>query len=228
MTKDGNSEYEVKARISKARGAFAALRNIWKTNKISNRTKKILFKSTVLSVLLYSAESWKVTKGICQMLEVCKNKCLSRILRIYWPSKISNKGLHERTGIQPISVKVKRCRWRWIGYVCRMPLLSISRVAMHWTPGGKRARGDQTRHGEDQWSGKNSDGVEGQVTKLAVQCAENIGVLWLRPYVLSHMKINLTNIYIMVVLWKLVFHYPRMPLGTIKPPDFVTIQVTLL
>jgi hypothetical protein len=38
LTNDGNSEYEVTAAISKVRGAFAALMNIWKTNKISNRT----------------------------------------------------------------------------------------------------------------------------------------------------------------------------------------------
>ena len=77
-----NSESEIKARIRKARGAFAALTNIWKTNKISNRTRIRLFKSNVLSVLLYATESWKVTKGICQ------NKCLRTILRIYRPNKI--------------------------------------------------------------------------------------------------------------------------------------------
>ena len=70
ITKDGNSESEVKARINKARGAFAALKNIWKTNKTSNGTKHRRFKSSVLSVVLYAAESWKVTKCICQMLEV--------------------------------------------------------------------------------------------------------------------------------------------------------------
>ena len=136
----GNSESEIKARIRKARGAFAALNNIWKTNKISNRTKIRLFKSNVLNVLLYAAESWKVTKGISQTLEVFQNKCLRKILRIYWPNKISNTELHERTGMQPISLEVKRRRWKWIGHVCRMPLTSIRRVAMRWTPGGKRAR----------------------------------------------------------------------------------------
>ena len=48
-----------------------------------------------------AAESWKVTKGICQMLEVFQNKCLRKILRIYWPNKISNTELHERKGMQP-------------------------------------------------------------------------------------------------------------------------------
>ena len=150
VSTDGNSESEIKARIRKARGAFVALKNIWKTNKISNRTKIRLFKSNVLSVLLYAAESWKVTKGICQMLEVFQNKCLRKILQIYWPNQISNTELHERTGMQPISLEVKRRRWKWIGHVCRMPLTSIPRVAMRWTPGGKRARGDPRRHEGDQ------------------------------------------------------------------------------
>ena len=57
VSTDGNSESEIKARIRKARGAFAALKNIWKTNKTSNRTKIRLFKSNVLGVLLYAAES---------------------------------------------------------------------------------------------------------------------------------------------------------------------------
>jgi len=61
LKKDGNSECEVTARISKARGAFAVLKNIWKTNKISNITKIRLFKSNVLSVLLYAAQSWMAT-----------------------------------------------------------------------------------------------------------------------------------------------------------------------
>ena len=38
VSTDGNSESEIKAMIRKARGAFASLKNIWKTNKISNRT----------------------------------------------------------------------------------------------------------------------------------------------------------------------------------------------
>ena len=55
----------------------------------------------ILSVLLYAAESWKVTKGICHMLEVFQNKCLRRILHIFWPNKITNAELHERTGVLP-------------------------------------------------------------------------------------------------------------------------------
>ena len=90
VTTDGNTEAEIKTRINKARGAFAALKNIWKTKMISKKTKIRIFKSNVLSVLLYAAESWKVTKGICHMLEIFQNKCLRRILHIFWPNKITN------------------------------------------------------------------------------------------------------------------------------------------
>ena len=55
VTKDGNTEAEIKTMINKARGACAALKNIWKTKMISKKTKICIFKRNVLSVLLYSA-----------------------------------------------------------------------------------------------------------------------------------------------------------------------------
>ena len=141
VTKDGNTEAEIKIRINKARGAYAALKNIWKTKMIRKKTNIRIFKSNVLNVLLYAAESWKVTKGICHMLEVFQNKCLRRILYIFWPNKKTNAELHDRTGMLPVSLEVKKRRWRWIGHVNRMPPTSIPRIAMRWTPAGNRRRG---------------------------------------------------------------------------------------
>ena len=42
---------------------------------------------------------------------------------------------------RPVSLEVKQHRRRWIGHICRMPLIAIPRVAMRWTPDGKRKRG---------------------------------------------------------------------------------------
>ena len=70
VTKNGNTEAEIKTMTNKARGAFADLKNIWKTKMISKKPKKHILRSNVLSVLLYDAASWKVTKGIFHMLEV--------------------------------------------------------------------------------------------------------------------------------------------------------------
>ena len=76
---DGNSE-DVNYRLSKARGAYAALQNIWKFSKLNYTTKIRIFKANVLSVLLYGSKSLKVTKLICFKLDVFQRRCLRRIL----------------------------------------------------------------------------------------------------------------------------------------------------
>lgn len=57
ITTDGDSIADVLAQIFKATGAYADLRNIWRSAKISINTKMRIFKSKVLGVLLYGAES---------------------------------------------------------------------------------------------------------------------------------------------------------------------------
>ena len=52
MTKYGNTEAEIKTSINKARGAFAALKDIRKTKIISKKTKIRIFKSNVLSIAM--------------------------------------------------------------------------------------------------------------------------------------------------------------------------------
>ncbi|XP_061171309.1 uncharacterized protein LOC133180881 [Saccostrea echinata] len=66
VTSDGDTDKDIKARLSKARGAFISPKNIWKTNDISRRTKIRIYNSCVLSVLLHGAECWRMTEGDMQ------------------------------------------------------------------------------------------------------------------------------------------------------------------
>ena len=141
ITADGDSTADVESRIAKARGAFANLRSIWRSTSISTNTKIRIFKSNIIGVLLYGAESWKVTKNITQKLDVFQTRCLRRILKIFWPNTISNNELYQRTSTTAISVLIKQRRWNWIGHVHRMETTSIPKIAMRWTPPGKRSRG---------------------------------------------------------------------------------------
>ena len=141
ITTDGDCMTEINSRISKAGQAFGMLRNIWKTNNLSLQTKIKIFKSNVLSVLLYGSECWKTTTIIEQKLEVFQTKCLRRILRIFWPNVISNQELFNRTGMTTITENIKIRRLTWLGHVCRMPANSIPRTALMWTPQGQRKRG---------------------------------------------------------------------------------------
>ena len=82
-----------------------------------------------------------MTKIISHKLEVFQNKCLRRILHIYWPQTISNYELHRRMGTEPIIQLVRRKRWKWISHVLRMAPAALPRVALRWTPDGCRKRG---------------------------------------------------------------------------------------
>lgn len=96
ITTHGNLEVDVLARFSKATGAYVAIRNIWRSAKISTNTKIRIFKSNVLGVLLYGAEAWKVTKTISNKLDTFQTRCLCRILCIFWPNTISNEELYKK------------------------------------------------------------------------------------------------------------------------------------
>ena len=121
MSKSGDTEEEIMTRITKANIAFAFIRNFWKAKKISTKTKIKIFKSNVISTLLYGSESWKITKSISHKLEVFQNKCLRRNLKIFWPYTITNSELHERMSAIPITQLVMQRRWWYIGHILRMP-----------------------------------------------------------------------------------------------------------
>jgi hypothetical protein len=74
-------------------------------------------------------------------VESFHNKCLRKICRIFWPNIISNRDLYTLTGSQSIVGEIKRRRFRWLGHVFRMEESRIPKVALRWTPPGKRKRG---------------------------------------------------------------------------------------
>ena len=140
MNQQGGTDADVKTRIGKARAAFIALKNIWRSNLITSRTKIRLFNSNVKSVLLYGAEPWRTTKTTIKRVQTFINSCLRKILKIHWPNTISNADLWERTNQVTAEEEIRR-RWRWIGHTLRKASTNITRQALTWNPLGKRKRG---------------------------------------------------------------------------------------
>ncbi|CAG2234263.1 unnamed protein product [Mytilus edulis] len=141
VTSEGGAEQDIKTRIGKARSAFHRLRNIWKTPSIRKKTKLKIYNSCVTSVLLYGAECWRMTEKDINRLSSFHNTCLRRIMKIYWPNKITNEDLHKKTKSQDIETTLLQKRWRWLGHVLRKPQGDMTKVALRWTPEGKRKRG---------------------------------------------------------------------------------------
>ena len=141
VSKGGGTEEDVNSRIRKARHAFIILRNIWKSSNISRNTKLKIFNSNVKSILLYGAETWRMTVNIKKKLQSFINRCLRRILNIYWPQCISNEDLWKRTHQNTVDTEILTRKWRWIGHTLRKDQQNITRHALEWNPPGTRKPG---------------------------------------------------------------------------------------
>ena len=127
-------------RLNKARNIFRSLNNVWKSSQYSKQTKLKLYQSCILSTLLYGSECWRMTENELTKLSVFHSKSIRRILRIFWPNKISNEDLLRQCKQEDMATILLRRRWKWIGHVIRKDRNSIIRTALHWTPEGKCKR----------------------------------------------------------------------------------------
>ena len=137
----GGTAEDVRARISKARGSFAMLNKIWRTQKLRLKTKIKIFNSNVKSVLLYGSETWFLTTRLESNLQVFVNKCLKRILNVFWPNTISNEELWQKTNQKKITDQIKTRKFRWLGHTLRKQQDDITKQALRWNPQGQRRRG---------------------------------------------------------------------------------------
>ena len=89
----------------------------------------------------YGFENWRVTRSISNKQQTFTNQCLRKILKIYWPEKISNRELWARTGQECIPAEIARRKWNWIGHTLPKPTPDTTRQALEWNPQGKRKVG---------------------------------------------------------------------------------------
>ena len=84
ISTDSNIDREVSSRIGQAAQAFKRLNNIWKSTTLHTRTKLKIYKSSVRSVLLHAAQTWRTDRRLESRVRGFEGRCLRRILRIWW------------------------------------------------------------------------------------------------------------------------------------------------
>jgi len=150
----GGTEEDITACLGKARSTFARLKPVWKSNAYSRTTKLRIYKSNVLPVLLYGAECWRMTAKDLSRLSTFHTTCLRRIMKVFWPNRISNSDLLEATKQEPMNSILKRKQWRWIGHTLRMEASAHARITLTWTPEGRRKRGQEREDWDDRMGAK--------------------------------------------------------------------------
>ncbi|GFR90078.1 endonuclease-reverse transcriptase [Elysia marginata] len=78
LHEDDSSTVEVRTRIALATAAFAKLGKIWKSS-ISFKAKHKLFRSLVISILIYGCETWTLLADTERRIQVFENKCLRKL-----------------------------------------------------------------------------------------------------------------------------------------------------
>jgi len=134
---DEGTERDVLVRIGKAGTAFLLLRPVWRSKEISLRTKLRIFNTNVKTVLMYGAETWRVTKNITDKTQTFVNRCLRYILGVRWPNTISNEDLWAKTQEDRMMIQIRRKKWKWIGHTLRKSHNSITKKGTLLEPSRK-------------------------------------------------------------------------------------------
>ena len=109
VSKTGDADEIVKARIQKARNTFLMMKNIWKSRNFRLQTKLRLLNYNVRSVLLgIGSETRRTNKLTITKVRIFINKCLNWILGIKWVNKVTNVELWRRSQQEPVSDIVRR------------------------------------------------------------------------------------------------------------------------
>jgi hypothetical protein len=151
LSKDGTCTTEIRIRIATATAAMARLTKIWKSN-ISFSTKYKLFKSLVLSILLYGCETWTLLADTEKRIKAFETKCLRKLLRISYLEHKTNDYVRSkvRSYVGPqesLLSTVKRRKLAWFGHVNRHD--SLCKTIMQGTVEGGRKRGRQKKNWSD-------------------------------------------------------------------------------
>jgi hypothetical protein len=148
LTKKVGSVTEIERRINLGYYKFNDLKKrIWNQFAISLKTKVQIYRATILSTVLYGAESW--TDKEYSRLNAFNTK-LPRVLTRKQQDEISNDRLYKLTGMEPLEDTIRKYRLRWAGHVRRMDHTRLPKKILFGTVAeGKKSAGKSKKNWVD-------------------------------------------------------------------------------
>ena len=117
---DGMLDHELTSRLAKAARVFGCLASpIFHNSGLSFATRRYVYQATILTVLLYGAETWTVKARHCRCLESFHRQCIRSILGIsrlqQWEGRLTTQELATRLGMRDsVGDCLSRHRLRWL------------------------------------------------------------------------------------------------------------------
>ena len=152
---NNNVSLEIQRRITLANKCYYGLNRQLSSRALSRRTKLALYKTLIIPVLVYGAESWTLSAADEKSLGTFERKVLRKI---YGPifadgeyRRRMNSELYNLYNDVEIVSRVKLQRLRWLGHVVRMDEEAPARKVFETAPsGGSRRRGRPFLRWRDQ------------------------------------------------------------------------------
>ena len=86
------------------------LEEIFKSNRLSQKTKVRVFNAYISSIFLYNSELWALTPSIIDKVDSFHRRLLRKALNIKWPRIETNENLYNRTKVEKWSKIIKQRR----------------------------------------------------------------------------------------------------------------------
>ena len=111
---------EISVKLAEGRQRFASFQKLWKSKHFNIPLKCKLYRSFVLSVVLYSSETWTMNKSTQRNLESFDTSFLRRIRCFSYKERVTNEEVLARSRMSTPSTMIMIKRLKWFGHVLRM------------------------------------------------------------------------------------------------------------
>ena len=155
---DEGSKAKILSRIAQTTAALRRLKLVWNDRSSSFSSKIQLMRSLVISIFLYSCESWTLTAELQRKTQAMEMRCYRKILHISYRDHATNKEVRAKIqqAIGPhedLLTIVKRRRLQWYGLFSRSS--GLAKTILQGTVEGGRRQGRQKNWKDNirEWTG---------------------------------------------------------------------------
>ena len=107
--------------MSKASSSFGRLsKRVWQSHSLRLSTKIQVYRTVVVTTLLYGAETWVLYRKQIRLLQPFYQRCLRFILGIKLQDHMSNEEALKRASLPSLESILLQVQVRWAGHATRM------------------------------------------------------------------------------------------------------------
>ncbi len=139
MAQDNNNVQAVRYQLRKARGTWACIGQVLRSENATPRVAAKFYKAVVQAVLLYGSEMWNLTKAVLAWLEGFHVQATYHMAQVHWPRWVAgNQWVYpkmsdvlEECGMATMQHYIQKRRVTIAIYIADRPILEACQQGEH-------------------------------------------------------------------------------------------------